>query len=415
MDDANANDAAVSVSEIKEIRTGKSTDTFKSSNVKKVNANHCFSLVIGNNNETTDLVALSEEEAMQWLLSLIILCTWIRDFFQKADRNGDGSLDFEEICKLLKDMNLKVDKRHVRRIFKAADTRVGTKASGESAVNELDVEEFVTFYHKITARDEIVSLFYKYSGDDDYWEVDEFLTFMQHEQKRHELHSKWCEKVILKYEQTPELIANEVMSLDAFILFMLGPNGMIMNPYHDCVYQDMTQPLSHYFIASSHNTYLLEDQLKGPSSTEAYIRALQLGCRCVELDCWDGSDGEPIIYHGHTLTSKIKFKDVIDVINRYAFEVSEYPVIVSIENHCSVEQQKKMAYFMGKIFGKNLYMRPVTPDMKALPSPEQLKHKIIIKGKKLKADASDGNVSDEDEAADLDDEEVKKQKEKKKV
>ncbi len=31
------------------------------------------------------------------------------------------------------------------------------------------------------------------------------------------------------------------------------------------------------------------------------------------MDCWDGEDGEPIIYHGYTLTSKILFKDVIQV------------------------------------------------------------------------------------------------------
>jgi hypothetical protein len=44
----------------------------------------------------------------------------------------------------------------------------------------------------------------------------------------------------------------------------------------------MRHPLTHYFISSSHNTYLLEDQLKGPSSVEGYIRALGNGCRCVK-------------------------------------------------------------------------------------------------------------------------------------
>lgn len=44
---------------------------------------------------------------------------------------------------------------------------------------------------------------------------------------------------------------------------------------------------------------------------------------CLSVDCWDGPDGMPVIYHGHTLTTKIKFSDVLVTIKEHAFVTSE--------------------------------------------------------------------------------------------
>jgi Phosphatidylinositol-specific phospholipase C, X domain. len=72
----------------------------------------------------------------------------------------------------------------------------------------------------------------------------------------------------------------------------------------------------------------------------------------VSVDCWDGPDGDPIIYHGYTLTTKILFRDVIvDAIKPYAFYMSEYPVILSVENHCSEKQQEILAKHLRDILG----------------------------------------------------------------
>jgi Phosphatidylinositol-specific phospholipase C, X domain len=106
----------------------------------------------------------------------------------------------------------------------------------------------------------------------------------------------------------PQIIDDFKITYGMWSIIMNHRENDAFDPSKSSVYQDMTQPLSSYFIATSYNTYLEGDQLTSPSSVNRYITDLLNGCRCVELDCWDGDNGEPVITHGHTLTGRIPLR-----------------------------------------------------------------------------------------------------------
>ncbi|CAN7950892.1 unnamed protein product [Ixodes pacificus] len=92
-----------------------------------------------------------------------------------------------------------------------------------------------------------------------------------------------CKQIIEKFakdKNNPE----GFLGLPGFRDMLLSDDHNIFDKEHNHVCQDMNQPLNHYYIASSHNTYLVQGQLMGSSSVEGYIRALKKGCRCLECE-----------------------------------------------------------------------------------------------------------------------------------
>ena len=226
--------------------------------------------------------------------------------------------------------------------------------------------------------------------------VDQFVDFLNREQRdprRNEILYPYADRtkgreIISMFEPNSDYREKGVLSVDGFLRFLMSDECSIVDLEKVDLNHDMDQPLNHYFINSSHNTYLSGHQLTGKSSVEMYRQALLTGCRCVELDCWNGrnSDEEPIITHGYTVVTEIVLKDVLEAIADSAFKTSEFPIVLSFENHCSPKQQAKIANYCRKIFGDMLLTDPLpSHPLKSgvmLPSPSSLRRKVIIKNKK---------------------------------
>ncbi|XP_078146079.1 1-phosphatidylinositol 4,5-bisphosphate phosphodiesterase beta-4 [Centroberyx gerrardi] len=310
----------------------------------------------------------------------------------------------------LTNVNGKIPVRGITRTFASGKTEKGIfqalkelgLPSGKNDEIEPSAFTFDIFYaltQKICPRTDIEELFKKINGDKtDYLTVDQLVSFLNENQRDPRLNEilfpfydpKRAMQIVEKYERDAELKKKGHMSSDGFCRYLMSDENAPVFLDRLELYQEMDQSLAHYFISSSHNTYLTGRQFGGKSSVEMYRQVLLSGCRCVELDCWDGKgeDQEPIITHGKAMCTDILFKDVIQAIKDTAFVTSEYPVILSFENHCSKPQQYKMAKYCEEIFGDFLLRLPLEnfpiEAGRSLPSPNDLKRKILIKNKRLK-------------------------------
>ncbi|NXG25360.1 PLCZ1 phosphodiesterase, partial [Grallaria varia] len=301
--------------------------------------------------------------------------TWFWSLIQNDFKTGN--IDIEGCMRLLEKMQIPFDEIHLKHIFK--------KTTDKQTGQNINMDDFKAIYRAILHRPEFEDLFQGYSPDGKILPDTQLLKFLIKEQFQTEATETTALEIIAKYEPIDEVRKKKQMSFEGFIRYLNSEECSIFKSQHKTIYQDMNQPLCDYFISSSHNTYLIADQLVGPSHLWGYTSALLKGCRCLEIDCWDGSNNEPVVYHGHTLTSRIPFCSVIHVIDKYAFMSSAYPVVLSLENHCSIKQQEVMAECLKSILGDKLLSSPLggEPVMTKLPSPEALKFKVLIKNKKI--------------------------------
>ncbi|KAF4339019.1 phospholipase C [Fusarium beomiforme] len=285
-------------------------------------------------------------------------------------------------------------------------------------------------------------LFYKYAGPNGTWQRDQIGLFMHHIQIENP-------EGLASY-----LVDRDELNLPELIKYLTSPCGNILEM---AAPQDLTWPLNNYFISSSHNTYLTGNQLSSDSSTEAYKDALLRGCRCIEIDVWDGKeqwkpgfgaedsvegntkmgfreramikfgrwamnkfdnspdpegktfddrladviDAEPRVLHGFTLTKEVLFRDVCETVKEYAFTTSDLPLIVSLEVHCSPLQQSAMVNIMEEVWADYLLSVPEL-EFDCLPSPHELRNKILIKVKYVpeddKANGKESRDSTDDES-----------------
>jgi len=404
------------MADIIEVRKGFSTDTFNEVQNKMKDTNnhskflkpdHSLSIIFDHRarrtkqigSYTLDLVCSSQETRDKWFLALEQVLEsmkeveyqkeyelYLRRVFNTADKSKNGYLFLDEFAMLLRQINIFMDEAQIEKVFAEANVH---KSEVESE-QVLDEGEFIKFFHRLLERPDLDELFeiasckYKGLAVTPY----ELSVFLQDTQGYKGMGEKECKDIITDYEikdkDVLKKVKNLYMSWKGFLRFVMGSSLFHISVISKQITEDMHQPLSHYYINTSHNTYLVGNQVTSDSSIDGYIRALNAGCRCVELDCWDGPNGQPVIYHGWTLTSKLLLSDVLtDAIKPYAFKASPYPVILSIENHCNKEQQDVMATLFKDILGDMLYTTFVDKSKSELPSPEQLKNKILVKAKRI--------------------------------
>ena len=209
---------------------------------------------------------------------------WLLKHWRALDGEAKQSLSLKEIKMWLTKINLKLSNKDCKDYFMQVD-RLKQQLIG--------FPDFTQLYHLIGEVPQVNELFAKHTTNGATMTPEQVMQFFAEEQGEVNVSKDRCFDIVKRYGD------GSVLTVAQFVEYLHSAENTLWNTRHNEVYQDMTHPLSHYLVSSSHNTYLMGDQFRSESSVEAYIRSLRYGCRCVEIDCWDGPNNEPWVYHGN--------------------------------------------------------------------------------------------------------------------
>ncbi|AOA65223.1 Phospholipase C [Komagataella phaffii CBS 7435] len=359
-----------------------------------------------NNIKTLHLIAGSEESyslVVETLTNMVAFNDTLRktqDLMMVADYcwnniSSNGVVTLEGISGLINHYDMCTESDYIKSLF---DTVNPTDCA-------LTFDQFKTFISLLQERKEVTQLFYYLTSHESNQNQNNitlptFTIFLRDIQEE-----TMSDKEILTCF-TSLAIANAQIPLSEFTKFFLSD---YLQPIKNIQSEeDLTRPLNEYFISSSHNTYLLGRQIVGISSVEGYVKALQKGCRCIEIDIWDGSittnleeispplhdetndSMRPVVKHGRSFTSAVDLKQVLKTIKKNAFIRSSLPLILSLEIHCNLENQLTVKRLILETFGTALVKEPIMGNESFLPSPLELMHRVLIKVKKTKTVSKSG-------------------------
>ncbi len=228
---------------------------------------------------------------------------WEKHYWKNADEESDQKLVFDEVSKLCRRLNINTGVEDLYRLFKvrilspylATRARHRIQQADSKDRDYLDFQDFRQFVKLLKSRPEIDRLYKKHRSANGF-DFAAFEKFMKDKQKSLLSHDE-LKAVFSRYSSTvpstPPLEVDgspvrgarptsPVMTWESFTAFLMSSDNPALSIHDRMVTEDMTQPLSEYYISSSHNTYLVGHQLVGASTIEGYIRALLHSCRSVE-------------------------------------------------------------------------------------------------------------------------------------